>query len=188
LAALASGARDGKHEATRTLIAAVMPALLRAARGVLGARHLEIEDVAQEAALGFVRALPDYRKECTVLHFATRVSVLTALAARRRLRSRGFGNHVTIDEDTLSTEPSPAEALVAARRRQLLRELCDELPEAQGEALVLHCVLGLTLDEIAGAGHLPRNTVRSRLRLAKEALRNKLDLSPELRDALEGDL
>jgi DNA-directed RNA polymerase specialized sigma24 family protein len=32
---------------------------------------------------------------------------------------------------------------------------------------------------------VPRNTVRSRLRLAKEALREKIQKSPSLRQALE---
>src|SRR5690606_25467042 len=84
LAALAEAAAHGKPAAIRTLVVSVTPTLLRAARGVLGVWHPEVEDVAQEAAMGLVTALPRYRRECSVLHFAGRIGVLTALATRRR--------------------------------------------------------------------------------------------------------
>jgi RNA polymerase sigma-70 factor (ECF subfamily) len=187
LSRLAESARKGDADATRTLVVTVMPALLRATRGVLGVSHLEVEDVAQEAALGLVRSLAEYRRECTVTHYATRIAVLTALAARRRLRSRGAGRHVPLDENELPRVDSPSSEYVAQRRRDLLRELCDELPDAQSEALLMHCALGLSVDEVAAASRVPKNTVKSRLRLAKEALRTKIEGDPRLRDLLEVD-
>lgn len=185
LSALAESARDGDLDAIRTLVVSVMPALLRATRGVLGTGHLEVEDVAQEAALGLVRSLPEYRRECTVTHYATRIAVLTALAARRRLRARGAGRHVPLEETDLPRANPPSHEYAAQRRRQLLGELCDELPNAQSEALLMHCALGLTVDEVASASRVPRNTVRSRLRLAKEALREKIENDARLRELLE---
>jgi RNA polymerase sigma factor (sigma-70 family) len=185
LSALAETARGGNTDAIRTLVVSVMPALLRATRGVLGAAHLEIEDVAQEAALGLVRSLSDYRRECTVTHYATRIAVLTALAARRRLRARGAGRHVPLEETDLPRAEPPSSEYLARRRRELLRNLCDALPDAQSEALLMHCALGMTVDEVAAASGVPRNTVRSRLRLAKECLREKIEGDDRLRDLLE---
>lgn len=187
LAALASAASEGKPAAIRTLVVSVTPALLRAARGILGARHPDVEDIAQEAALGLVQALPNYRRECSVLHFAGRIGVLTALATRRRLRARAREQHVEFveHEQAPSTRETPSEELLASRRRQILRELCDELPAEQTEALVLHCVMGMTVDEVAAAGNTPRNTVRSRLRLAKQALRTRIESDERLAEALE---
>jgi RNA polymerase sigma factor (sigma-70 family) len=187
LSALAESARKGDVDATRTLVVTVMPALLRATRGVLGVGHLEVEDVAQEAAFGLVRGLGEYRRECTVTHYATRIAVLTALAARRRLRVRGAGKHVPLDENDLPRVDSPSSEYIAQRRRTLLRDLCDELPDAQSEALLMHCVLGLGVEEVAAASGVPRNTVKSRLRLAKEALRAKIENDDRLRDLLEVD-
>jgi RNA polymerase sigma-70 factor (ECF subfamily) len=63
--------------------------------------------------------------------------------------------------------------------------LFEELPEAQSEALVMHFVLELTVEEIADATGAPVNTVRSRLRLARGALRARIESDPALRDALE---
>jgi RNA polymerase sigma-70 factor (ECF subfamily) len=46
-------------------------------------------------------------------------------------------------------------------------------------------VLGYTLEEIARASSAPLNTVKSRLRLAKQVLRAKVAEDPWLADLLE---
>jgi len=184
LLGLSRAAKGGDAAATRTLVVSITPALLRAARGVLGTSHTDVEDVVQEAALGLVRALGDYREDCSVLHYATRIGALTALAHRRRLRARGEGLHQELDVEAPSTCDSPADTLLAAHRRRILRQLCDELPSAQTEALVLHCVLGMSVDEVAVAASAPQNTIKSRLRLAKEALRARIESDALLRELL----
>lgn len=184
LLTLARAAKGGDPAAIRTLVVSVTPMLLRAARGVLGVGHPDVEDTAQEAALGLVRALGEYREDCGVVHYASRIAALTALAHRRKLRNRGDGLHQELDAEAPSTCDSPAEALQAARRRSVLRDLCDELPAAQSEALILHCVLGMSVEEIARSADCPTNTVKSRLRLAKEAMRVRIDSDPMLRDLL----
>jgi RNA polymerase sigma-70 factor (ECF subfamily) len=166
------------------LIVSVTPALLRAARGVLGATHPEVEDTAQEAALGLVRALGEYREDCSVLHYASRIGVLTALSHRRGLRVRAEGRHQELDTELPSLDSSPADLLLAAHRRRVLRQLCDELPTSQTEALIMHCVLGMSVDEVAAASGSPCNTVKSRLRLAKEALRVRISADPALVEVL----
>jgi RNA polymerase sigma-70 factor (ECF subfamily) len=60
-----------------------------------------------------------------------------------------------------------------------------DLPSEQAEALAMRVVLGWSLKEIAVYGSVPLNTVRSRLRLAKEALRRRIELAPHLASALE---
>lgn len=186
LAAISKAAAQGDPQAIDTLLLSVTPAMLRAVRGVLGGGHREIEDVLQESAIGLVTALKTFRGESTVLHFGCRIAVLSALAARRRLRESGKESLDAREElPLISSEGSPVELVLAARRRALLRELCDSLPIAQSEALVLHCMLGFTVEEIADAGQIPPNTVRSRLRVAKETLRARIDAEPTLREALE---
>ena len=186
LAALSRAAALGDAQAIDTLLLTVTPAMLRAVRGVLGGDHREIEDVLQESAIGLVSALKTFRGESTVLHFACRIAVLSALATRRRLREHGKESLETPEKSPLaSNERSPIELAWAARRRAIVRDLCDALPSTQSEALILHCVLGFTVEEIADAGQVPPNTVRSRLRLAKEALRARIAADPNLREALE---
>jgi RNA polymerase sigma-70 factor (ECF subfamily) len=62
----------------------------------------------------------------------------------------------------------------------LVRELCDQLSAPQAEALALHFVLGYTVQEAAALLCVPLETVRSRLRLAKQALRERVLAHPTL--------
>src|SRR4051794_22642959 len=84
LAGLARAAARGDRAAIRTFLVTVGPHLLRVVRRVLGAQHLEVDDVAQEAAFALMDALPQHRGECSVLSFACRVAALTAMQVRRR--------------------------------------------------------------------------------------------------------
>jgi RNA polymerase sigma factor (sigma-70 family) len=186
LEAVTAAAARGDARAIHALIVSVSPAILRAVLGVLGASHPEVEDVVQESALGLVSALGRFRHECKIQHFAARIGVRTALKARRRLGSRAdaYAEPVS-DRELLVHDLSPGKVAQDTRRRVILRSLFGELPEAQSEALVMHFALELTVEEIADATGAPVNTVRSRLRLARVALRSRIEADPALRDALE---
>lgn len=187
LSALARAAAQGQPDAARTLIMSVTPAILKAVRGVLGTAHPDVEDVAQEAVWRLVNALPGFRYECGVLHFACKVAVHTALNARRRERRRGAGRTESFEPgDHAYAGPSPSEELASAARRDSVRELFASLPTAQAEAFVMHLVLGFSVEETADACEVPANTVRSRLRLAKQALRMRAAANPALSDILKG--
>jgi RNA polymerase sigma-70 factor (ECF subfamily) len=108
--------------------------------------------------------------------FAQRVALLTALAARRKATARSkYIADTDGDSEGTSGADTPQSILLAKRRREVLLKLLDELPEATAEALALHFVLGMTIDEIASAANAPVNTIWSRLRLGKQALRRKLE-------------
>jgi RNA polymerase sigma-70 factor (ECF subfamily) len=109
----------------------------------------------------------------------------SAMAARRRshTRSRYTEPDCSVD-DIAEDEASPLASMMAGRRRDIVRQLLDELPEPIAEALSLHFVLGYTVDEIAAAVAVSPNTVWSRLRLGKQALRRKLDADARLREML----
>ena len=81
-------------------------------------------------------------------------------------------------------DAAPLAAAVAERRRVVLRELLTALPEAQAEALALHLMLGHSIEEVAAAAGVPGNTVRSRIRLGKEALRARIDADARLAELL----
>jgi RNA polymerase sigma factor (sigma-70 family) len=188
LSDLARAAAAGDRRAAHALLLKVGPAMLRAARRVLGRRTEEIEDVVQEAMQALVDALPRFKGQCTVPHFAWRVTVLTALANRRRLDLR---EHWAADpaEAPLETEeagdhPAPTDAALLRERREALSALMDELPPDQAEVLVLHAAYGFTIEELAGSIGRPVETIRSRLRLAKRLLRDRIGANPELADLL----
>ncbi len=183
LAALAKAAAAGDRAAVRTFLVTVGPHLLRVVRRVLGVNHPEVDDVAQESAFAVMDALPRRRGESTVLHFVCRVAVLTAMNVRRReaTRKRHSRQEHELEVEQLSgTLPAPDAGLSAQGSADLVRELLDSLPLQQAEVLALHCVLGYTVPEIAESANLPVETVRSRLRVAKQAVRERVLADPRL--------
>ena len=181
---LARRAAGGDRRAAQALLSSVGPSMLRAVRRVLARRTEEVEDVVQEAMQALIDALPGFRGQCTVLHFAWRVAVLTALANRRRLDLRAQWAGTSDGLEAVADGPSPAEAPLLRSRREALGALLDQLPPDQAEVLVLHAVYGFTIEELAAAVDRPIETIRSRLRLAKRALRDRIDASPALADVL----
>jgi RNA polymerase sigma-70 factor (ECF subfamily) len=186
LGPLATRASRGERVAMRHLLEAIAPPLLNAVRSVVGNVGVDAEDVTQESLVAIVRAMPAFRAECTVLHYATRIAVRTALAARRRALA-GDVRLEQMQRDTATTDlppPSPAHQLASARRMDLVRSLLDDLPEAQANAFAMRIVLGYSMQEVASATGAPLNTVRSRIRLAKEALRRRIENDPAIAEML----
>lgn len=179
-------------DAAATLVGALCGGMLRIVRKVLGRRHPDVDDVTQDAVIALLSAVMTFRGECSVEHFANRIALLTALAARRRTSSRARTVEAESDsfDDAVAdtgAHASPLATTVAARRRALVRQLLDELPDVIAEALASHFILGYTVEEIAAASSVPANTVWSRLRLGKQALRRKLERDAELAEMLEGE-
>lgn len=153
------------------------PSLLRVVRGVLGAAHPDVEDVLQESMAALHHALPGFRGQCRVAHFACRVAAQTALSARRRARYRTRYTPSVPPEEVAELaldDRSPVDARATSERLAAFRGLLEELSEAQAEALVLHTVLGYSVDETAAAQRVPINTARSRLRSALARLRERV--------------
>ena len=187
LLGLAEAVQRGDAQALSTFLSAIVPQLLRVVRSVLGPEHADLEDVAYEAAYAVVEGLPRFRGEGTVLHFACRVTVLSAMNVRRRdaAQKRALMRApMELDEVELDA-PNPEQNAQAAALAPIVRELLATLPDALAEALALHVVLGYTVVEIAQSASLPVETVRSRLRLAKQALRKRVLSNPRLREAVD---
>jgi RNA polymerase sigma factor (sigma-70 family) len=169
--------------AAQATVARVAPAMHAAVRSVMGPSHPDIEDVVQQALIAFVQSLPRFRGECLPTTYALRIAIRAALGARKRsCRLQAPPPEDARDE---LDDRSPAEQMQAEKRRALVRQLLDELPVEQAEALTLHVVLDLSLKAVAEATGVPLNTVKSRLRLAKRALRQRIAANRLLADELE---
>ena len=168
---LARIAAAGDVVATRRLLDLVAPRVVRVVRAVMGAAHPDVDDAAQLALIGFIQALPSFRGECDPTNFAARIAMRTAASARRRANARGSHRDDSADLDAVE---ALHDELLASERRSLIRTLLDQLPEEQAEALGLRTILGWSLKEIATTTGAPLNTVRSRLRAAKETLRQRI--------------
>ena len=183
--ALVDRAIRGDTGAVGQLLKQLAPGMIRAARSLMGSTHAELDDVVQQSLIGLVQALPSFRGECSPAHFASRIVTRTALAARRRTAIRGDRQDDSVEPDAFAVDPSQADALEAERRRHAVRALMEKLPEEQAETLALRVVLGFSLEEVAEATGVPLNTVRSRVRLAKTALKKRIEADPRLLAALE---
>jgi len=184
--ALARAAAAGDLRAAQELVELVSPALARAVYSIMGSTHREAEDVVQQALIAFVQALAAFRGDSHPTTYATRIAVRTALATRRRNRSERSRREAFAELAELrrSAPGTPIDQLQAAARRALVRHLLDELPDEQAETLALHIVVGLSLKDVAEATGAPVNTVKSRLRLAKRALRKRVEAEPGLAEEL----
>jgi RNA polymerase sigma factor (sigma-70 family) len=168
---LARIAAAGDIVATRRLLDLVAPRVVRVVRAVMGAAHPDVDDAAQLSLIGFIQALPSFRGECDPTNFAARIAMRTAASARRRANARRSHRDDSTDLDAVE---APHDERLASERRSLIRTLLDQLPEEQAEALGLRTILGWSLKEIATTTGAPLNTVRSRLRSAKETLRQRI--------------
>ena len=105
----------GDTDAIRALVRTVGPPMLRAIRKIAGVPPQEVEDVLQESVEGLLEALRSFRGESSLMHFACRVAVLTAMNARRRSAVR---EQLSLDGPNApptpaSGTPSPADELLA---------------------------------------------------------------------------
>jgi RNA polymerase sigma-70 factor (ECF subfamily) len=138
----------------------------------------DVDDIAQEALLAVLRGLASFRGDGSLESWADRVVARVTFAWLRRRkpqRALSLEDEVdTADADTMM----PDEYL---RRRRLVH-LLDQLPHEQRHALVLHHVLGLSVTEIALDTTAKAETVRTRLRLGRQRLRQLVDV-----DSTHGD-
>ncbi len=171
---------QGDARATAELLKTLAPKITRIVRAVLGASHPDIDDATQLALVGFVQALPAYRGDADPLGYARVIAVRSAIATRKKRRLEQSRSEES--EDIEDTRPDPGATVESTQRKTLLRNLLEELPPEQAETLALRVVLGCSLEEIALQTRVPLNTVRSRVRLAKERLRARIEADPKLED------
>ena len=188
---LARAATDDA-DAAATLVGALCGGMLRIVRKVLGRRHPDVDDVTQDAVIALLTALMTFRGECSVEHFANRDRAADRAGGAppgARAGAHGGGRDGVVRRGRRRRDRRTRVAAGGRRSRRagalLVRQLLDELPDVIAEALASHFILGYTVDEIAAASSVPANTVWSRLRLGKQALRRKLERDAELAEMLE---
>lgn len=174
LTALMQHARAGDTDAEQRLFEAIAPVVRRVSRGVLGDRHLDLEDTIQECLVDVLRALPHYRSEGELVHYVTKIAIRRAILARRRGAQRERSLRVL--EALQDNDGRHATTPSAAEHSRMLSDVLARVSEVQGETLVLRVILGFSMEEIASTMSVPVNTVRTRLRLAKDALRRVVEL------------
>jgi RNA polymerase sigma-70 factor (ECF subfamily) len=181
--AVVDAAVAGEPAAITAVLRELAPEVARVVRTILGPHDMGIEDAVQDSLLSLMHALPTFRRDCSIRRYANRIAARTALLARSR------GRTVRERETRFSLDERPAAYIdgrhdLERRRKAFVHHMFDVLPEVQAEVLALRFLLGFSLEEIAQAVGAPVNTVRSRIRLAKEVMRVHLEADQELLEHL----
>jgi RNA polymerase sigma-70 factor (ECF subfamily) len=172
LDSLARAALGRESEAVNRFLLAIAPAVRRACRSVMGAQHTDLEDTIQDCYIDVMRGLPSYRFEARLIGFVSKIAVRRALVSRRRSVARV--RHLQLLEDLHDHAPVVEASVGEIERAEVIRDLIRRLRPIQAETLVLRAVLGFSMEEIAEVTEVPVNTVKTRLRLGKNALRRLL--------------
>jgi RNA polymerase sigma-70 factor (ECF subfamily) len=170
-------AAAGDHAAVHAVLAGVAPAVAGVVRLMFGTRNAEAQDAIQESLLAVHAAIGRFRGECPFVAYARRIAARVALTARRRRSSESLDQ---IGAELAVAAPSHDERMMRERRLQALRALLDELPTGQAESLAMRVVLGCSLPEVSQATGVPVNTVRSRIRLAREHIKARIQSDSRL--------
>ncbi len=165
---MAGGDRDAFAEFYDRYATLVYPLLLRILRDPTEAADV-LQDVFWEAWQG--AATYDAGRGTPEAWMVTRARS-RAIDRVRSIRRRGE-TFVAPVEEHLAPDPAEPAALVVERaeNRGLLRGALEQLPEAQREVIELAYYAGLTQTEIAQHLKQPLGTVKTRIRLGLERLR-----------------
>ncbi|MFO0624945.1 MAG: sigma-70 family RNA polymerase sigma factor [Polyangiales bacterium] len=173
---------DGDREALRALIVRHQDLVWATAARVLGPRSPDLPDVAQDAMLKVLHALPGFDPQgpARLSTWIATITLRTALDVARRRR-------VVVPLDALADARADApladEVLDDADARACLARAVSALAPEQRAAMELRVEHELSYDQIAAALRVDVGTVKSRLARATAALRAALaaTLTPESR-------
>lgn len=149
------------------------PRLIRLA-GLICRDVTDSEDAVQVGLERAWRARGSLREQDRLSAWLDRIVVREAIRLGRRGSRRSMAG-VRLEseeiEDTLASGVDPGESVTG---REAIRLAFDQLPAAQRAVVALHLYQGYSVPETAGIIGVPLETVRSRLRIARERLRTVL--------------
>jgi len=159
----------------------------------LGALHDRWSAEVQTLALAIVRSVADAEEVVEATFWqawqqasrfdGARGSVAGWLMTIARSRALDFAKaHRRRREDVtdragaalVSERPDPAQSAIASERRSLVASAMAALPDAQREAVEMAYFGGLSQTEIAACTGEPLGTIKTRLRLAMQKMRERL--------------
>ena len=134
------------------------------------------EEVAQDAFHSVWRQARSYRPERGSVRTWLLAICRNAAIDWRRTRGKRLEREVSIDAAAdLLGDARVEERVVSAMRAERVRKIVGELPKEQREVLALAFWGGYSQSEIAARTDTPLGTVKSRVRLAMNKLRQSLE-------------
>jgi RNA polymerase sigma-70 factor, ECF subfamily len=181
-AALIRRVCDGDKEAFYSLVEPCERGVFTAAMSILN-NAADAEEVAQEAVLKALAALPRFRGESK---FSTWLIQITINEARLKLRKDRRHLYDSIDEplnddegeylpkDFADWREIPSEELQRKELREALKRALNSLPQKYREVLVLRDIQHLSIQETAQVLGITVGSVKTRLLRARFRMRDAL--------------
>ena len=161
-------AARGDRAAASAVLRPLLPRIRNLVRYLLRGDD-DVDDITQQALIAVMKGLPSFRGDAPLERWADRITARETFRYIKRSRLQ-VAREAPLDEAHPVTLPEDPFLL----RRTVVAQL-DILPEAQRQVIALHHAAGFTLPEIAELLDVPRETVKSRLRLGLKRLRAKFD-------------
>lgn len=138
-------------------------------------RAEDAHDAVQETALRFLRQLPQFRGESSIMTWSMGIAVNVAREIRRKKKPmQQFDAEIEPPVRTHRHVASPDETAAASEAHSVLRGTLNDLPERQREALLLRYFQQLSVEETAQAMDCAVGTVKATVHQALRSLRAKL--------------
>lgn len=162
------------------------PRVGRTIRSLLGPRHTEHEDLAQQTFVEIVRSLDRYRGECSLETWASTIAARTVFKflRRRTTERRLFEDPGDEELATPSGVAGLGRQLVARSLAERVRGHLRQLDDAKMEAFLLHDVCGFDAREVAGIAGISEAAAHARIARGRRELQAKISADPSLRDVL----
>ena len=170
---LVKQAQEGDNEAMGQLFALYKDRCYFVAFKILK-EHQGAEDVVQETAILVAQNLQALRKPEKFLSWAMRISnnlALHKVGRRRELPLTPPEREEAAVAEPADPDAGPQETLDKRETSRILTGLVDELPQEQRFCVYMFYYEELTVAQIAQTLRVSENTVKSRLRYAREKLR-----------------
>ena len=144
----------------------------------------DAEDLAQDALIRALKALPNFRGESSLSTWVYRITVNTWKNRVRSEKRRGLWKMLPLslftgedkdEEPNFKDDSKPLDAdLETDEKGAMVQKALMDLDEESRAVVVLREIEGQSYQEIAAALEIPEGTVKSRLSRARESLKGKL--------------
>ncbi len=165
--------KDDDMEALGELYTRHHEALVKFVVSILGKNHPSVEDVAADVWDQVMKGAAPAQEQAAfttwLLGIARNLCLTERRGARRRVNSE---QKVAVNDTTEDRQAPVPEQADASHVSAEIRKALASLPPEQAKALWLKYVEGKTVPEIADETGAPESTVKKRLRLAAEKLRD----------------
>lgn len=185
--ALIQRCKDGDIGAFDELVAHFEKRVFNFAYRIAG-NYDSANDVAQEAFIRVFNSIQTFRGDANFTTWIYRIVTNVYLDERKKAKSHrltSLDDYIELDENSVTRQieddnPTPDVVVEHKERDLAVQRAINSLPDYQRIIVSLYHTQNRSYEEIAEILQLPIGTVKSRLNRARLALKEKLELEPEL--------